>query len=109
MHDAVQFLHARWDLRRENARQLVLAGRLRLTESKLCQLRPVHAAVAIQDRATEMAYYFVVDSLSGAHELMGDAISLNEMRAERDQHLADRRFARCNAARESDFQHRFSG
>ena len=80
-----------------------------MTESSLCQLRPVHAAVGIRDRATEMAYYFVVDGLSGEHELVGNAVGLNQMRAERDQHLADRRFARCDAAGESDFQHRFSG
>ena len=37
---------------------------------------------------------------------MGDAVGLDKMRAEGDEHLSDDRFAGRDAAGEADFQHR---
>src|SRR5271169_1395383 len=52
-----------------------------------------------------MAHYLVVDGLAGQHQLVSDAVGLDEARAEGDQHLTDHRFAGCDASGEADFQH----
>ncbi len=91
MHDAVQFVDAGW-----------ACG---FAEGSLRELGAVHAAVGIKNRAAEMVHHFVVHRLAGQHELMGDVVRLDEMRAKCDQHLADYGFARRDSAGEPDFQH----
>jgi hypothetical protein len=55
-----------------------------------------------------MAHHFVVDRLAGLHQGVRNAVGLDKMRAEGDEHLAHDGLARGNGASEADFQHKFS-
>ena len=56
-----------------------------------------------------MPHHLVVDRLAGQHEFMSNAVGLDKMRAEGDEHFSNNRFARGDAAGKADFQHRFRG
>src|ERR1700722_3927624 len=91
----------------DNAIQLFNAGtraRRTLAESGLGQFAAVHSAVVVENLAAEMRDYLVVNVLSGLHELVGDLVRLNEVRAESDQHLSDYGFSGCDPAGEANFQ-----
>ena len=54
-----------------------------------------------------MPDYFVVHRFPGIHELMREAVCLNEMRAQSNEHLSDGGFSRGNSSGQADFQHEF--
>ena len=100
MNDAVQFLDAgrSWRLR--------FGAR---SECRFSQLGTIYRAIGIEHAFPEVANYFVINSVAGAHQIVRDLIRLDEFRAEGSEHLADRRLARGDAAGETDLQQWASG
>jgi hypothetical protein len=97
MHNAIEFLHARGRL---------APARICRAKRNLGQTGAVHAEVGIQNLPSKMPHHFLVDRFTWTHELVSDAVRLDQMRTQRDEHLPDNRFSRGNAAGQSDFEHR---
>ncbi len=91
----------------DNLIQLLNTGRLvfpRRTERRFGQAGAIDGAIRVENSTAEMLYYFLVDTFTRLHELVGNRIRLSQMGAERHKHFSHNGFAGSNPARQSDFQ-----
>src|ERR1044071_4744394 len=58
-------------------------------ESQRGQALAIDLAIRLEYAAAEMAYHFAVNRQAGLHQLMGEAVGLQQMRSECNQHLPD--------------------
>src|SRR5205085_11428997 len=63
------------------------------TERSRSKFRAVDAAILRDDLGAKMSHYFFKDTLAGAHQLAGDQISFDNVRAAVPHHAGDGRFS----------------
>jgi hypothetical protein len=76
------------------------------SESRLRQTGTIYPAVWIKNLIAKMPHHFLINALTWLHELMGNRVGLNKVRAEGNKYLAHAGFSCRDPARESDFQQR---
>src|SRR6185437_4955483 len=97
VHDAVEFFNAGGGTRASSWRGIA--------ESGLGEFLAVNAAIGLQNLPPEVEDHLVVNRPPGLHQVVSDAVSLDQVGATGGEHLAHRCFAAGDTAGQADAQH----